>query len=281
MNDPTRREMPTALGIGGPVTQITTARGGRVYELGHVEGQPQVPSVTSIVDGTMRNYGLEIWRQQHIERGLEAHRGKTLSGAAIERITTASSSEAQASAALGTEMHSIIERILRGEEATVPEQLEPAVQGFLKWRSEFGGWELQGSEVAVYHESLGYAGTVDAVWYDPVAEQYIVVDWKTSSGIYPSALMQVEAYAHALEDMLFHSRRLAVGTAVRGMVVRFGNDYPRVNGKKNRTQPKVFSDKIEYVWSDTGWLAYDGWPAFEACLVLSRASKAKLLTGRL
>jgi hypothetical protein len=157
----------------------------------------------------------------------------------------------------------------------------------LKWRSEFGGWELQGSEVAVYHESLGYAGTVDAVWYDPVAKQYIVVDWKTSSGIYPSALMQVGAYAHALEDMLFHppsgilSRRLTIGTAVRGMVVRFENDYPRVNGKKNRTQPKVFTDKIEYAWSDIGWLAYDGWSAFEACLVLSRASKAKLIKGRL
>jgi hypothetical protein len=50
-----RVEMQTALDIGGPVVQITKARGGRVYELGHVEGKPRVPSVTSIVDGTLRN----------------------------------------------------------------------------------------------------------------------------------------------------------------------------------------------------------------------------------
>ena len=49
----TRVEMQTALDIGGPVVQVTKARGGRVYELGHVEGKPSVPSVTSIVDGTL------------------------------------------------------------------------------------------------------------------------------------------------------------------------------------------------------------------------------------
>ena len=273
----TRVEMQTALDIGGPVVQVTKARGGRVYELGHVEGKPKVPSVTSIVDGTLRNYGLEIWKQQHIERGLEAQRGELLSGRAINEIMTASSDEAQASADLGTEMHSIIEGLLQGEEMPVPKQLEPAVQGWLKWRTEFWRWEIQGSEVTVYDEALGYAGTVDALWYDPVDRRYIVVDWKTSAGLYPSALMQVSAYAHALEEMLFWQRRLTIGTKkVQGMVVRFDNGYPQVDGVKDRSQPKVFTDRVEYAWGGDS-----RWAAFKSCLALNKAGKEKIKKERL
>ena len=270
----TRVEMQTALDIGGPVVQVTKARGGRVYELGHVEGKPSVPSVTSIVDGTLRNYGLEIWKQQHIERGLEAQRGELLSGRAINEIMTASSDEAQASADLGTEMHSIIEGLLQGEEMPVPEQLEPAVQGWLKWRTEFWRWEIQGSEVTVYDEALGYAGTVDALWYDPVDRRYIVVDWKTSAGMYPSALMQVSAYAHALEEMLLKRSRWR--EPVDSMVVRFDNGYPKVDGVKDRSQPKVFTDRVEYAWGDDS-----RWAAFESCLALNKAGKEKIKKERL
>ena len=272
-----RVEMQTALDIGGPVVQITKARGGRVYELGHVEGKPQVPSVTSIVDGTLRNYGVEIWKRQHIERGLEAQSGRQLNATAINEIMAASSSEAQASADLGTQMHSIIEGLLRGEEMPVPAQLEPAVQGWLKWRTEFARWELQGSEVTVYDEELGYAGTVDALWYDPVFRRYVVVDWKTSAGLYSSALMQVSAYAHAFDEMLLREMRLPIGLEVQGMVVRFDNDYPRdEDNKKIRTLPKVFTDKVEYAWSGD-----NGWAAFESCLALSKAEKEKIKKERL
>ena len=272
-----RVEMQTALDIGGPVVQITKARGGRVYELGHVEGKPRVPSVTSIVDGTLRNYGVEIWKRQHIERGLEAQSGRQLNATAINEIMAASSNEAQASADLGTEMHSIIEGLLQGEEMPVPAQLEPAVQGWLKWRTEFARWELQGSEVTVYDEELGYAGTVDALWYDPVFRRYVVVDWKTSAGLYSSALMQVSAYAHAFDEMLLREMRLPIGLEVQGMVVRFDNDYPRdEDNKKIRTLPKVFTDKVEYAWSGD-----NGWAAFESCLALSKAEKEKIKKERL
>ena len=268
----TRVEMQTALDIGGPVVQITKARGGRVYELGHVEGKPRVPSVTSIVSGTLRNYGVEIWKRQHIERGLEAQSGRQLNATAINEIMAASSNEAQASADLGTQMHSIIEGLLQGEEMPVPEQLEPAVRGWLKWRTEFARWELQGSEVTVYDEELGYAGTVDALWYDPVGRRYVVVDWKTSAGLYPSALMQASAYAHAFDEMLLREMRLPIGLEVQGMVVRFDNDYPRdEDNKKIRTLPKVFTDKVEYAWSGD-----NGWAAFESCLALNKAGKEKI-----
>jgi len=254
----TRVEMQTALDIGGPVVQVTKARGGRVYELGHVEGKPKVPSVTSIVDGTLRNYGLETWKRQHIERGLEAQRGELLSGRAINEIMTASSDEAQASADLGTEMHSIIEGLLQGEEMPVPEQLEPAVQGWLKWRTEFWRWEIQGSEVTVYDEALGYAGTVDALWYDPVDRRYIVVDWKTSAGMYPSALMQVSAYAHALEEMLFWQRRLTIGTK-KCRAWWCGSTTATPRWTASRTAPNPRSSRIG--WSMPGVTIVGGQPS--------------------
>ena len=282
MTEETRVTIPTALGIGGPVIQIAKRGGGRVYELGHLpdlpdtDGEkPRVPSVTSIVGSTLRMYQLERWRNDWIERGLKEQHGKYLSKSGIHSVLNASQNEADESARIGIEMHNIIDSILSGSEATVPDQLEPALQGFLKWRRKFIHWELLGTEVAVWHDLSLYAGTVDALWYDPETNEYIVCDWKTSSGIYDTAAMQVCAYAVALRNMICspfntESRK---PVSVRGMIVRFDNAYPTstvldTNGKKkkvkDRTQPKIFTDKVQYTWIDIA----DWFPAFACCLNL-------------
>ena len=253
-----RVEMKTALGIGGPIIQVTTARGGRKYELPSLPGSPSVPSVTTVVGQTVRNMGLEIWREQWIKRGLEQARDKRLSGTAIGAILSAADNEASASAELGTQMHDIIDGLLQGnQEIVVPAQLEPAVRGFLRWRQAHADWEYIDSEVAVF--TYGYAGTVDALFYDdtPGNRCWRIVDWKTSSGIYDSALMQVAAYCYALKDMIkrceepvsiprMTSPGRLLGEAVEGMIVRFDNNYPLDgDGKKIRTAPKVFSDRVQ------------------------------------
>ena len=137
-----RVEMKTALGIGAPIIQVTTARGGRKYELPSLPGSPSVPSVTTVVGQTVRNMGLEIWREQWIKRGLEQARDKRLSGTAIGAILSAADNEASASAELGTQMHDIIDGLLQGnQEIVVPAQLELAVRGFLRWRQAHADWE--------------------------------------------------------------------------------------------------------------------------------------------
>ena len=267
-----RIEMRTALNIGGPIIQVTGKRGGRKYELPALRGNPSVPSVTTIVNQTVRNMGLEIWREQWIARGLEEARDKRLSGTAIGGILSAANNEANVSAELGTQMHDIIDGLLKGnQEIVVPDQLEPAVRGFLRWRQAHANWEHIDSEVAVY--TRDFAGTVDALFRDPVTERFIIVDWKTSSGIYDSALMQVAAYCHALDEMLSEHGWLKPGTPVEGMIVRFDNDYPRDEDKKKiRTLPKVFTDRVQIAKVDRAkW-----WQAFHDCYNLHDGLKGKI-----
>ena len=267
-----RIEMRTALNIGGPIIQVTGKRGGRKYELPALRGNPIVPSVTTIVGQTVRNMGLEIWREQWIARGLEQARDKRLSGTAIGGILSAANNEANVSAELGTQMHDIIDGLLKGnQEIVVPDQLEPAVRGFLRWRQAHANWEHIASEVAVY--TRDFAGTVDALFRDPVTERFIIVDWKTSSGIYDSALMQVAAYCHALDSMLLESGRLWMEDTVEGMIVRFDNDYPRDEDKKKiRTLPKVFSDRVQIAKVDRAkW-----WQAFHDCYNLHDGLKGAI-----
>ena len=153
----------------------------------------------------------------------------------------------------------------------MPDQLEPAVSGFLRWRQAHANWEHIDSEVAVY--TRDYAGTVDALFRDPVTERFIIVDWKTSSGIYDSALMQVAAYCHALDSMLLESGRLKMGATVEGMIVRFDNDYPRdEDNKKIRTLPKVFSNRVQIARVDREkW-----WQAFHDCYNLHDGLKGAI-----
>ena len=267
-----RIEMKTALGIGGPIIQVTGKRGGRKYELPSVPGNPIVPSVTTIVNQTVRNMGLEIWREQWISRGLEQARDKRLSGTAIGGILSAATNEANASAEVGSQMHDIIDGLLQGnQEIVVPDQLEPAVRGFLRWRQAHADWEYIDSEVAVFTQN--FAGTVDALFREPVTERFIIVDWKTSSGIYDSAMLQVAAYCHALDSMLLESGRLKMGATVEGMIVRFDNDYPRDEDKKKiRTLPKVFTDRVQIAKVDRAkW-----WQAFHDCYNLHDGLKGKI-----
>jgi len=236
-----RKDIPIALS-GEYMTQLTNASGGgRKYE---VNGK-QYDSVTTLINNTLRNFGVERWKDGWISDQLAHFDGRQLTSSLATEIVTASAREMEESASIGTHMHSIIEALLRNEELEnqVTDQLEPAVRAWLKWRRQFIEWQLVGTEVGVYGD--GYAGQVDALFKQ--GDQYMVVDWKTSSGLYDSSFLQVAAYAHALKDMYAYGYGMG---SVKACVVRLVNDYPRVGGKKNRRVPKIFSDKCEYVCID-------------------------------
>ena len=74
-------------------------------------------------------------------------------------------------------------------------------------------------EVTVAH-SDGYAGTIDAVAVKGIAtNELVVVDWKTSNGLYAEHMLQVAAYAKALQN--------ATGIPVNeAWIVRFPRERP-------------------------------------------------------
>tara|TARA_Y100001951_G_C11256755_1_gene249884 strand:- start:2 stop:865 length:864 start_codon:yes stop_codon:yes gene_type:complete len=227
------------------MAQLTKPNGRRRYviDLFNLEGKlgsyrTVFPSVTTEVEGQLRNFGMEKWKDGWIKRGLDKYVGQVLDTGMIDEILTSHTNEAQTSAKLGTQVHTYIDKLLKDEDVNdIPHQLEPAIQGFLKWRRKYIDWEYIGSELGVYSTKYAVAGTIDALFNTP--DGYVIVDWKTSSGIYDSHAIQVSVYAEAFRHMT-KKRKLA-----GAMVVRFGNSYPLVGNEKDRTMPKVFTDRVE------------------------------------
>lgn len=229
------------------MAQLTKPNGRRRYvvDLFNLEGKlgsyrTVFPSVTTEIEGQLRNFGMEKWKDGWIKRGLNKYVGQVLDTGMIDEILTSHTGEAQRSAEIGTQVHTYIDRLLKDEDVNdIPDQLEPAIQGFLKWRRKYIDWEYIGSELGVYSTKYSVAGTIDALFNTP--DGYVIVDWKTSSGIYDSHAIQVSVYAEAFRDMT-KKRKLA-----GAMVVRFGNSYPLVGNEKDRTMPKVFTNRVETV----------------------------------
>ena len=223
------------------MAQLTKPNGRRRYVVDIADDYRTVfPSVTTEIEGQLRNFGMEKWKDGWIKRGLNKYVGQVLDTGMIDEILTSHTNEAQTSAKLGTQVHTYIDRLLKDEDVNdIPDQLEPAIQGFFKWRRKYIDWEYIGSELGVYSTKYSVAGTIDALFNTP--DGYVIVDWKTSSGIYDSHAIQVSVYAEAFRDMT-KKRKLA-----GAMVVRFGNSYPLVGNEKDRTMPKVFTNRVETV----------------------------------
>ena len=251
------------------MTQLTKPNGRRRYVVNITDDHPSVfPSVTTEIEGQLRNFGMEKWKDGWIKRGLDKYVGQVLDTGMIDEILTSHTGEAQRSAETGTQVHTYIDRLLKGEDVNdIPDQLEPAIYGFLKWRRKYSDWEYIGSELGVYSTKYSVAGTIDALFNTP--DGYVIVDWKTSSGIYDSHAIQVSVYAEAFRDMtnnldtvhlvgnekdrnmpkIFTKKRKLAGA----MVVRFDNSYPlrsipfAPRAIKDRTKPKIFTDRVETV----------------------------------
>ena len=223
------------------MAQLTKPNGRRRYVVDITPWDRTVfPSVTTEVEGQLRNFGMEKWKDGWIRRVLDKYVGQVLDTGMVDEILTSHTGEAQRSAEIGTQVHTYIDRLLKDEDVNdIPDQLEPAIQGFLKWRRKYIDWEYIGSELGVYSTKYSVAGTIDALFNTP--DGYVIVDWKTSSGIYDSHAIQVSVYAEAFRDMT-KKRKLA-----GAMVVRFGNSYPLIGNEKDRTMPKVFTNRVETV----------------------------------
>ena len=229
------------------MAQLTKPNGRRRYVVDIADDYRTVfPSVTTEIGGQLRNFGMERWKDEWIKRGLDKYVGQVLDHDMIQEILFSHTGEAQRSADTGTQVHNYIDKLLKGEDVNdIPDQLEPAIRGFLKWRRKYIDWEYIGSELGVYSTKYSVAGTIDALFNTP--DGYIIVDWKTSSGIYDSHAIQVGVYAEAFRDMT-KKRKLA-----GAMIVRFDNGYPlrsipfAPRAIKDRTKPKIFTDRVEIV----------------------------------
>lgn len=80
----------------------------------------------------------------------------------------------------------------------LPPSVKPIVEAAIKW-VESSQWKLVALEHVVYSPTLGYAGTVDAIFRKEDGS-LVIVDWKTTNTVQPDYAMQLSAYAHAVAE---------------------------------------------------------------------------------
>jgi ATP-dependent exoDNAse (exonuclease V) beta subunit len=185
---------------GGPphITRVTGRS--RYYE---VDGL-RYPSVTSVLGKVYPKPALYNW---FAKRGREAmrdylveHIGEPISDGLLEEAVAEAkirpAKDASEAADLGSQAHDLISAELLGQTLPVPPALEAVMDSFHSWRSD-ERLTLVDSETAVVGD--GYAGTIDALWQREDGS-YLLVDWKTSKGLYQDHSVQVATYARLLRQ---------------------------------------------------------------------------------
>lgn len=107
-------------------------------------------------------------------------------------------------AEIGTLAHYLIECELKGEKPDTKDftenqidQAENSLIKFYDWMKEHK-LEVILSEGQLVSEKYRYGGTVDC--YGKMDEKFELIDFKTSSGIFPEMIIQLSAYKQLLEE---------------------------------------------------------------------------------
>jgi hypothetical protein len=188
--------------------QITNNRGqGRVYK-SELSPYP-LWSVTTVL-GMINKPALTGWKVrktlEYVRDTLNMHGAGSASYISADAKTKMlleardiPNAVASVAAEIGTEVHDIIDRYISdGTFDPDSVETEPAwncLTGFKKFCQEFEP-KFLASEFAISSIHHGYAGTVDAL--AKVGDKHVVIDFKTGSGIYDEAGLQLASYVEAL-----------------------------------------------------------------------------------
>jgi hypothetical protein len=117
----------------------------------------------------------------------------------VDYLKSAHNRNRNRAAAQGTDVHAIAEQLIHGGAAQVPEHLAGYVKGYVAF---IDAWQLEPvvTEKPCASREWWYAGTFDAVadfGAGQLKGKRLLLDWKTSKGVYGETAMQLAAYQHA------------------------------------------------------------------------------------
>lgn len=94
----------------------------------------------------------------------------------------------------GTDVHEIVFDLAEGKAVDVPNEIAPYVRGALRYLDDWQPTTVMAETVVASYEHL-YCGTLDSI-QDVPALGRVLVDWKTSNGIYGNHALQLPAYRY-------------------------------------------------------------------------------------
>lgn len=186
---------------------------------GYWVGDQRVPGTTTIIGRFKESGGLLQWAFQQGKAGLATLYEKRDEAANI-----------------GTLAHLMVEADINGEspekvlDGVEDEHAEKARNAFMMYRL----WESQNKikllsryqEIQLVSLEHRFGGTPDAI--GEVDGEVVLLDWKTSNGVYQDYLVQLSAYQHLINDGVRMDTGepldLKVGSGAH--LLRFAKDYP-------------------------------------------------------
>ncbi len=163
------------------------------------DGITKVPGTTTICNAYKDGGGLMYWAWEQGKQGLDYRETRDKAGD------------------IGTLVHAAIEASIKSE---MPPTLDPVAQkafdAFLKWKAQ-NKIEILEQEIQLVSEEFRYGGTLDAV--GTVDDEHVLLDWKTSKGVYKNYLLQVAAYCQ-----LWNENHPGLEIAGGIWLVRFSKD---------------------------------------------------------
>ena len=119
---------------------------------------------------------------------------------------------------LGTLAHEYFDAFIRGEQPKeVIQEIEPAIDAFNQWVEKSDIHPVVG-DTKVFSLQYQYGGALDGLAIDDYGN-FILLDWKTSSGIWTEYAFQVAAYCQAFRETYGITPQKAV-------IVRFSKKAP-------------------------------------------------------
>lgn len=181
------------------------------------------PSVTTIISGEEKPW-LKAWRDKW--------------GVLAERKTAVAS-------AIGTAFHHAVEQYLDTGAFTIHmakyDSCVPRVTGMVEswidWAASIDGL-IYHTEMKVVSKAYTYSGTLDAVGV--IDGTRLIIDWKTSSRIYPEMALQLSAYAQAYKEE-------ASIDIKQGLIVHVSKDKPRfkLTTKTFKLGKRIFNEFLK------------------------------------
>lgn len=206
-----------------PEVEMVLINGKHFYQV-FDEATPYYVSVTTILSALAKGKGFEVWLTKKTQEEQEDILGE--------------------SSLRGSKVHRAIQLLIEGKQITPEEFIyedqdgrthkgltteeKNMVYAFVRWWYAFNP-KVYASEKIVYNTTYKFAGTLDFIGTikeglidknspTPNRDIFTIVDWKTSSGIYPSYEMQLAAYAAAEHQM--SGRKIE-----RGAILRLGTKH--------------------------------------------------------
>lgn len=176
-----------------------TSRNGKRYHMYYIDGQ-HAPGVTTILNGALNKPALLKWAPKAVAEWVADHLDEVTEMKAwnrddvVKELKETPWRQRDEAADRGTEVHSLAERLVKGELVEVPEALSAHVDHYIEFLNTWNPKPVLVEATAV-NRRWHYCGQLDLVADLPNGERALL-DLKTGKGVYGNHALQFAGYRH-------------------------------------------------------------------------------------